>query len=231
MVAAAAERAIATTVKHAVAAPLLAEPIGPSTRLANREVGRLPGHRRLSFVARQLRRINWRCTGPSSTRGGGGSSALSESALSAAPAALSSSSTGGEACEGSCAFDAASAADNVSLGSAACVSTAIRLGTGSPSAPTLAGSSFLRNRGGSGLLVVVFSVAGRAACETDVFADHRDDGVIRQATLTRTVVIQNVTKPRLALLHQECSRRTLAGGEKVAKGEAILAELDFPRQA
>jgi hypothetical protein len=32
--------------------------------------------------------------------------------------------------------------------------------------------------------------------------DHRDDGMIGYATLARTVIVENVTKPKLALLHQ-----------------------------
>jgi hypothetical protein len=51
------------------------------------------------------------------------------------------------------------------------------------------------------VLVFVLGVAGRAAGLFDVVADHRHDGVIRQPPLASAVVIQNVTKPKLALLH------------------------------
>jgi hypothetical protein len=54
-------------------------------------------------------------------------------------------------------------------------------------------------------LVIVLGVAGCATRQPDGIADHRDYGMIRQPALARTVVIQNVTKPRLALRHQEPS--------------------------
>src|SRR6185503_14078297 len=53
-----------------------------------------------------------------------------------------------------------------------------------------------------GVLVFVIGVAGRAARLLDVLADHRDDRVVGHASLARTVIVQNVTKPKLALLHQ-----------------------------
>ncbi|MEQ1871148.1 MAG: hypothetical protein ABL961_14120 [Vicinamibacterales bacterium] len=80
------------------------------------------------------------------------------------------------------------------------------------------------------VLVIMFGVAGPAAGKPDVVTNHGDHSVIRETALARTVVVQNVTKPRLALLHQECSRRTQAGGEKLAKCDVILAELEFVRQ-
>jgi hypothetical protein len=48
--------------------------------------------------------------------------------------------------------------------------------------------------------------------------------VIRQPPLARAVIIQNVTKPKLALLHPKSPRnRPLAG--RACEGGAILAEL------
>jgi hypothetical protein len=44
-------------------------------------------------------------------------------------------------------------------------------------------------------------VAGRAADLLHLIVDHRDHGVIGHAALTRTVVVQNVTEPKPALLH------------------------------
>ena len=55
--------------------------------------------------------------------------------------------------------------------------------------------------------------------------DHRHDGVIGDASLTRTVVVQDVTKPRLALLHQpprRSSRWRYAGLGAVGKSSRAL---------
>jgi len=52
-----------------------------------------------------------------------------------------------------------------------------------------------------GVLVLVIRVAGRAPRLFHIVADHGDDDVIGDTTFARTVIIQNVTKPRLALLH------------------------------
>src|SRR5262245_25480514 len=71
------------------------------------------------------------------------------------------------------------------------------------------------------VFVFVFSVAGCAARLLDVLSDHGDDGVIGHAPLTRTVVVQNVTKPKLALLHQ-CSRDT-DGGERKSERRTDLS--------
>ena len=57
-----------------------------------------------------------------------------------------------------------------------------------------------------------------------VVPDHRNDGMIRYAPLPWTVIVEDVTKPRLALLHER-SRKT-AGWEESAMGESILAELN-----
>src|SRR6185436_8041967 len=55
---------------------------------------------------------------------------------------------------------------------------------------------------GLGLLVVVVAVAGGAPRLLHLVFDHRDDHVIGYAALPRAVVVQNVTEPRPALLHQ-----------------------------
>src|SRR5581483_4526019 len=57
-----------------------------------------------------------------------------------------------------------------------------------------------------GVLVLVVAIARRAPRLLHVVADHRHDGVVGQTPLARTVVIQNVTKPKLALLHQRSRR-------------------------
>jgi hypothetical protein len=53
-----------------------------------------------------------------------------------------------------------------------------------------------------GLLVFVLRVARGAPRLLDGVVDHRDDRVIGDAALTRTVVVQNVTEPKPALLHE-----------------------------
>jgi hypothetical protein len=63
-----------------------------------------------------------------------------------------------------------------------------------------------------GVPVVVLGIAGGAARLLDGLVDHGDDRVIRDTAFTRTVVVQNVTKPRLALLHQ--SPRRVSGGRQ-----------------
>jgi hypothetical protein len=80
------------------------------------------------------------------------------------------------------------------------------------------------------VLVFVVRVARRAARLLDVVTDHRDDDVIRQPTLTWTVIIQNVTRPKLALLHQELPMDPRWRGKESAKGAPILAELVFEWQ-
>ena len=52
-----------------------------------------------------------------------------------------------------------------------------------------------------GLLIFVVRVAGGAACLLHLVFNHRDDRMIRDAALARTVVVQNVTEPNPALLH------------------------------
>jgi hypothetical protein len=47
----------------------------------------------------------------------------------------------------------------------------------------------------------VVGIAGRAAGLLHLVVDHRYNGVVGDAALTRTVVVQNVTEPKPALLH------------------------------
>jgi hypothetical protein len=51
-----------------------------------------------------------------------------------------------------------------------------------------------------GVLELVLGVARAAARLLHIDSDHRDDRVVRDPALARTVVIQNVTKPKLTLL-------------------------------
>jgi hypothetical protein len=79
-----------------------------------------------------------------------------------------------------------------------------------------------------GVLVLVIGIARRAARLLHVLGDHRHDDVVRETALPRTVVVQNVTKPKLALLlHQETPDGSSLAGKGIAKGDAILAELVF----
>ena len=45
-------------------------------------------------------------------------------------------------------------------------------------------------------------VAGGAASLLHLVFNHRDDRMIRDAALARTIVVQNVTEPNPALLHE-----------------------------
>jgi hypothetical protein len=76
------------------------------------------------------------------------------------------------------------------------------------------------------MFVLVVRVTRRATRLLDVVTDHRDDDVVRQSSLARTVVIQNVTRPKLALLHQELPR-ILAGGERKCERCANLSRAGF----
>ena len=51
------------------------------------------------------------------------------------------------------------------------------------------------------LLVFMVRIAGGAARLLDLVLDHRDHRVVGDAALTRTIVVQNVTEPKPALLH------------------------------
>ena len=53
-----------------------------------------------------------------------------------------------------------------------------------------------------GLLIFVVRVARGAACLLHLVFDYCDDRMIRDAALARTVVVQNVTEPNPALLHE-----------------------------
>jgi hypothetical protein len=49
----------------------------------------------------------------------------------------------------------------------------------------------------------VFAVAGRAPDLADVVADKRHDGVVAQPPLARTVVVDEITNPKLARMHAQ----------------------------
>jgi hypothetical protein len=76
------------------------------------------------------------------------------------------------------------------------------------------------------VLVLVLGIARRTARLFDLVPDHRHDSVIGHAPLARAVVIQNVTKPKLALLHQHS--RDTAGGEKKSRKANDLSTLPLP---
>jgi hypothetical protein len=53
------------------------------------------------------------------------------------------------------------------------------------------------------VLVLVFGVAGGTPGLFDVRPDHRHHRMVGYAAFSWTIVVQNVTKPRLAMLHEE----------------------------
>jgi len=57
-------------------------------------------------------------------------------------------------------------------------------------------------RGHFGLLVLMLRVARRATRLLHVVLDHRDHRMIGDAALARTIVVENVTEPNPALLHE-----------------------------
>src|SRR6185503_3759168 len=67
-------------------------------------------------------------------------------------------------------------------------------------------------RGDARLLVLMDRVTRRAARLLHLVVDHRDDRMVGDAALTRTVVVQNVTEPKPALLHELPRSRSFSGG-------------------
>jgi hypothetical protein len=67
-----------------------------------------------------------------------------------------------------------------------------------------------------GVLVFVLGLAGGATGLLHVGANHCHNCVVGHAAFTRAVIVQNVTKPKLALLHQTLPKEPLAG-EKLRK--------------
>jgi hypothetical protein len=63
-----------------------------------------------------------------------------------------------------------------------------------------------------GLLVFMIRVARCATSLLHLVFDHRDDRVIGDAALARTIVVQNVTEPKPALLHELPRSRSFSGG-------------------
>jgi hypothetical protein len=72
-------------------------------------------------------------------------------------------------------------------------------------------------RGNPGLLVFMVRVTRGAARLLHRIVNHRNDGVIGNAALARTVVVENVTEPNPALLHELPPEPIPSGGmrEKV----------------
>jgi hypothetical protein len=73
------------------------------------------------------------------------------------------------------------------------------------------GALATRRRDASGLVLVI-CVAGRTARLLHLIFNHGDDGMIGNAALTRTIVVQNVTEPKPALLHQTLRSRSFQVG-------------------
>jgi len=63
------------------------------------------------------------------------------------------------------------------------------------------GGVFLSTTGRGAAFVGVLGVTGRAASLLDVLFHHGNDGVVRHASLARTVVVHDVTETQPALLH------------------------------
>ena len=74
------------------------------------------------------------------------------------------------------------------------------------------------------VLVDVLEVARGAPRLLHLGADHGHDRVVADPPLARAVIVENVTKPKLALLHQVLPNNLLAGME-ARKALQILAEL------
>jgi hypothetical protein len=58
----------------------------------------------------------------------------------------------------------------------------------------------------------MLGVARRAAGQSYVVSDHRHDRMVCEAALARAVVIENVTKPKLTLLHESPEKYLLGRG-------------------
>src|SRR3954463_7022833 len=68
------------------------------------------------------------------------------------------------------------------------------------------------------LLVFVLGVTRRTPRLSDVVLDHRDNDVIGDTALARTVVVENVTEPKPALLHEPPPGRSFRLGMKTGGG-------------
>jgi hypothetical protein len=67
-----------------------------------------------------------------------------------------------------------------------------------------------------GVLVFMLGLARGAAGLLHIRTNHCHNSVVGHAAFTRTIIVQNVTKPKLALLHQTLPKEPLAG-EKLRK--------------
>ncbi|HCH37840.1 MAG TPA: hypothetical protein DEU67_07440 [Acidobacteria bacterium] len=72
----------------------------------------------------------------------------------------------------------------------------------------------------------MLGIARCTASLSDFVRHHSYNGMIRDAALTRTIIIHAITKPKPTLLHQsltktkEFKRSTRAGGESLAEESA-----------
>jgi hypothetical protein len=64
------------------------------------------------------------------------------------------------------------------------------------------------------LAIVVLGVAGGAAGLADLIINHGHHGMVAHSPLTRTVVVDDVTNPWLALLHEESPGRAVQRWEQ-----------------
>jgi hypothetical protein len=69
-----------------------------------------------------------------------------------------------------------------------------------------------------GVLVFMLCIAGHAAGSLHLLADHRNDGVVGKPAFSRTIVVQDVTKPKLTLLHSTGLQTSSLAGKGTAKG-------------
>jgi hypothetical protein len=69
----------------------------------------------------------------------------------------------------------------------------------------------------------VLGVTRGAPRLSDVVFDHRDDDVIGDTALARAVIVQNVTEPKPALLHELPRKRVLSVGNETGAGRWKLA--------
>ena len=156
-------------------------------------------------------RIRRRWTGPSSSRGSPSSRrsedpdhAAGGSGASSAGAAANTGSSAGSATGGTSAH--LRHLGHASSSGASCGKEAARVSTGRESSAGSPRKRRLRlgspRSGRLAVTVFVIDVARRAPRLLHVVTHDRDDRVIGHAALTRTVVIQDVTEPKPALLHE-----------------------------
>ena len=189
-----------------------------AARLADREVGILPvsgpgprdaeAWRESAGGARDRLRSRARLSLGSSSAC---ASAAGVSLAASAAGSISASSAGGRAVSWNSSSDSISSWTE-SATSAGSGVAARGFGAAAPTLETSVPASFLRRAGHPRLLVFVVRVARGAARLLHLVLDHRDHGMIGDAALARTVVVQNVTEPKPALLHETPPEPFLSGG-------------------